>query len=152
MSKLFSSLSLLASLLAAARADALPAGVPYDASLDGSPVGTLRFQLEAEVPGGACRYDVAWDAGYGVFAEQCTLDEATWLGHGSCPENAQGPLTSLVVLAPGQDCQGFDDNGQVNPVFLVLLGEAGSTGVLQGLIQFTAATQMVSAFRAVPAS
>ena len=112
----------------------------------------MRFELEAQVTGGACRYDVAWDAGYGVFEEQCSLDEATWMGHGSCVENAQVPLTSLVVLAPGQDCQGFDENRQVNPVFLVLLGEAGGTGVLQGIIQFTAATQMVSAFRAVPAS
>jgi hypothetical protein len=153
MSRFFAWLPCLAALVVAGRAEALSAGVPYAATVDGSPVGTLRFQLEAQIPGGACRYDAAWDFGEGIiFGEQCILDEALSVGHFSCPRNALGPIPSIVVLAPAQDCQGFDGTGQSNPVFMMLLGESASTGALQGLIQFSAATQSVSAFHAAPMS
>src|ERR1700749_3101916 len=92
-------LTALAVLVVGAPAAALPAGVPYTATVDGIAAGTLFFAVEGQIPGGACRYDVAWDYGASIFAEQCTLDEALSLGHFSCPRNALGPLPSIVVLA-----------------------------------------------------
>jgi hypothetical protein len=136
-------------LLSATPAHALPAGVRYHAFVDQGFAGTLDFELDSWIADGACRYVATVSPGDGVPAELCVFDEATWLGFFGCAENAQQPVPGIVVLTPGQFCQLYDAEGQDNLVFSMLLGESAD-GSLDGIVQFTAATNTIAAFHAAP--
>jgi hypothetical protein len=151
VNRILSCLAALGTLALPVSAGALPAGVPYQILLGGTKAGTLVFALDAHLAAGACRYAAAWAAGGTVPEDRCYFDEATWLGHESCFENSLGPISSLVVVAPGAPCWGFDTNGQDNAVFLLVLGEHAEDGSLDGVLQFTSASQAVSSFHAGPA-
>jgi hypothetical protein len=130
-------------------ARALPSGVPFEAFVDGAFVGTFEFQLDSWITDGACRYVAAVNPGEGVPDELCVLDEATRFGFFGCMANAQQPVLGIVVLTPGQFCQLYDGNGQDNLVFMMLLGE-NTDGSLDGIVQFSAATDTLASFRAAP--
>jgi hypothetical protein len=131
-------------------ARALLAGVPYEAFMDGTNVGTLIFVLESTTLGVACRYSVEWVLTGGSTSSQCYLDESVAVGREDCASNALGPMSGLVQLAPGQDCDGFNTSGQQTSFFVVMLGERAADGSLDGLIQASAADPYFDAFRAVP--
>jgi hypothetical protein len=149
LTKLLSSLAGLAALLLAMPVRALPTWAAYSASLGGAPVGTLYFDLDEQVPGG-CRYMGAWEFGDGIPGEQCAIDESTSAGHRSCLRNALRPVPSLVLLAAGEPCWGFDGSGQSNSVFTLILDERVTDGALDGLVQLDSATSAVSSFHASP--
>jgi hypothetical protein len=136
-------------LLFSSPASALPSGVPFAAFLDAQFVGTLEFQLDSWITVGACRYVAAINPGEGVPDELCVLDEATRFGFFGCVANAEEPVLGLVVLTPGQFCQLYDGNGQDNLVFMMLLGE-NTDGSLDGIVQFSAATNTLASFHAAP--
>jgi hypothetical protein len=147
--KLFSFVLALAVVLPPAPAHALLSGRIYNASVNGAAEGIMRFELDSKVPGGACRYAAEWGP-VGVPTELCYVDEATWFGHQSCVENALGPFNSVIVNAPGLPCWGYDSWGQDTVLFKFLVVEEGWTGLLQGLIQFSAAAPRIYGFAADP--
>ena len=151
MDKLFSFVLALLVVSFPARAQALQSGATFRAALNGRPEGSMRFQYYATVPGGACRYAVEWGPASSP-ADQCYLDEATWIGHQSCVENALGPMDSIIVMAPGLPCWAYDTSDQDNPLFKLVLVERGWDGGLEGLIQFSAAAPLLSGFAAMPDS
>ena len=124
----------------------LPTGVAFDVFLDDGPsqsaMGAVRFfpGVGGPVPGGACRYTMEWSSGFddGPVAV-CKVDEATWHGHQSCPDNAAGLIPSIVVRAPGQPCTGLDQMRAID-VFQLVLGESDGAPSFVGLVQFTPAS------------
>jgi hypothetical protein len=158
VNKLLASLSCLACSLLVSSAEALPTGAAFDAFLEGAPtspailVGKLRFLFDSQVAGGACRYVTEWQNETGfVTVGQCYLDEATWLAHTSCVENAAGPMQGIVVLAPGQTCTGIDGESQPASIFQLVLAERPTDGSLEGILQYSAASTLVYGFGAVAA-
>jgi hypothetical protein len=154
--KLLSSAIVLAGLFAAAGARALPAGAAFDVFVAPpvTQVGTWRFALDDTIPGyasGACRYAVAWQAPSVDETSLCILDEITWLGRWSCLVDALAPMDTIVVLAPGQTCAGWDGYGQAQPVFELIAGESAVEGGLAGMIQYTAANAILTPMYLTPA-
>lgn len=156
MNKILASLSCLACSLLASGAEALPTGAAFDAFLESGPydpailVGKLRFVFDSEIAGGACRYVTEWQTTTGLTTVgQCYLDEATWLTHTSCVQNAAGPMEGIVVLAPGQDCTGMDGEAQPTRIFQLMLGERATDATMEGILQYTAASSVLYGFGAV---
>ena len=147
MRKLLSSLFCLTLLLVPARACALSTTTTFAAFVNGSPAGTLRFVLDSVIAGAACRYVAAWQSEDGLATAQCSLDEEMWVGHESCVESSLAPIAGIVENIGGPGCAGFDGSNQDTNVFLLMLGEGA--GELDGVIQYSAASSLPSAFEAV---
>jgi hypothetical protein len=146
--KLLSSLFCLTLLLVPARARALSTTTTFTAFVGGAQAGTLRFALDSVIVGVACRYVAAWQSLDALTTAQCSVDEEIWAGHQSCVENGPAPIAGIVENIGGQGCAGFDGNGRDTSVFLLMLGE-GADGELDGVIQYSAASSIPSAFEAV---
>ena len=149
MIKLVPGVTVLAALLVAATAEALPSGTPYSVTIGGAPAGVLTFELDADVEG-ACRYLAQWETGQGVPGEQCYVDERNTLGRGSCTRNASMPVATIVTVAVGEECGALDSSGQSAIVYDLVLSERRTDGVLNGIIQLDSASTAVHAFHAAP--
>jgi hypothetical protein len=151
VSKPFPFLFVLSTLFVPVRALALPTQATYRATLNGSPAGLLRFELDGASTT-ACTYDMDWESDRGLLSDQCVLDEATWAGHRDCEADALRPEESILTLSPDWGCWGFDPAGGDNEIFLMVLGENRLNGALDGLIQLDSASSPLYGFRAVPLS
>ena len=164
MRKWLSSLLCSTLLLAPARAWALSTTTGYAAFVNGTPAGTLRFELDSVIPGVSCRYVEAWHSEDGLETTQCALEEDTWVGLESCIEDSSMSIDGIVENIGGQGCAGFDTSNQPTSVFMFLLGErAGGgdvddggdmedvDGELEGLIQYSAASSIPEEFEAFAA-
>jgi hypothetical protein len=147
MRRLLSSLFCLTLLLAPTRARALSTTTMFGAFVNGASQGTVRFTLDSVIPGVACRYIATWQSKNGLSTAECALEQDTWVGHQSCVENALGPFDGIVENVGSQGCAGFDGNNQNTHVFLLMLGGGG--GKLDGVIQYSAASSIPSAFEAI---
>lgn len=151
MPKLLSLLLCLPLLAAPARAHALSTTTSFSAFVNGAPAGTVRFVLDSVIAGVACRYVAAWQSEDGLASTQCSLDEDIWAGRQSCVENALVTIDGIVENIGGPGCGGFDASDQGTSVFLLMLGERADAGELAGVIQYSAASSIPSAFEAVAA-
>jgi hypothetical protein len=141
MKKLVLSLLCAGATAISGSALALPTQSVYNAFVvTGSgnvPVGQLVFDLDADIPGQACRYFYEWDntAFLPLSADGYVL-EAKVQGHASCISNALTPFTTSVTNDPHFPSFGFDRFQQFHSVTLLNLGENGSNGAMNGVIQY----------------
>lgn len=112
--------------------NAFIANGPYDI-----PVGTIFFDLDADIPGHQCRYYFEWDdTAYLPLSADGYLVEAKAHGSASCFANAFMPVHSIVTLDPHYPAYGFDRFQQFRSVPYLVLGEDGEFGKMDGLIQY----------------
>ncbi|MFT3768936.1 MAG: hypothetical protein QM820_26140 [Minicystis sp.] len=157
MRSLLLSLMCAASLAIPATVRALPVDTKLDmVILDGpdplnvNNVGTIGFKLDSDL-GDACRYAGAWDASFaGTIMARCSLDELKTHGHGSCFANSQVAFSSMLIKDPRASCSGVDRFGQQQDIFLLIGAEMGDLSAIVGIIQWTAALPILSAFEAQP--
>jgi hypothetical protein len=115
---------------------------------DGTPVGKLYVQLADEVRG-ACRYYGDWDdAAGGAFEVGCWLNERKTHLHTSCFTNSRDAFATLVTMESRYPCWGFDRHARPQQLFMLAGAERADPVGLHGLIQWTAATPVISAFEA----
>jgi hypothetical protein len=151
MSQILPSFVVIAGLLAAAPASALPTQNVFLVTIGGSPAGGLIFALDQEVAG-ACRYSLEWTQIPRVPSEQCFVDEQTAAGAAGCFQASTKPIATVVTLPPpGVPCQGIDESGQSAPVYALVASERATDGGLQGVIQLDDASSTFYPFEAVPA-
>jgi len=140
------------------RALALPTQLVYDIlSPDGpdlgdaNELGLLFFDLDADL-GKACRYYMEWTNNLGdeALSVDCYLAEAKTHGASSCVANSGALVPTVITNDRSLPCTGFNTNGVISPVFLLLAGESHTTGKLDGIIQFTAANTVLYALDAAP--
>ncbi|MFT3765291.1 MAG: hypothetical protein QM820_07220 [Minicystis sp.] len=117
---------------------------------NGTSVGTIYFELDAEERG-SCRYYGAWDdASSGTFETACYVAESKTRGHGSCSANSRTSFGTMVALDGRFPCWGFDTFARPTQLFMLAGIELPDPGGVIGMIQWTAATPMVSPFHAQP--
>jgi hypothetical protein len=105
----------------------------------GIPVGQIVFDLDADIPGKACRYYFEWDdTAYLPLSADGYLLEGKAHGAASCFGNAFTPITSIVTVDPTYPATGFDRFQQLRPVLSLVLGQGGPAGQMDGLIQYGA--------------
>jgi hypothetical protein len=120
-----------------------------DAS-DGSNVGALSFQFDADAAGG-CRYNVSWDGSFdGYLAAGCTVEESKTRGHMTCGANTQATFDTMIAKVPRASCTGLDGFGQRQDLFMLVGLEMSATEGVIGLIQWTASAPFLYAFEAQP--
>lgn len=151
---------LLLSILAAvpilpAPARALPVDTVFQVTLldgfdpaDGTPAGGVTFKLDSD-QGDRCRYRSSWDGAWeGSITSGCVLDERKTQGHRSCTKNAAVTFNTFFSNDPKGTCILPDGFGIRRDVHLIVGGEAGGLEMLVGIIQWTAAAPVLSAFEA----
>src|SRR3954471_4570016 len=114
-----------------ASAMALPTQVVFNAVIANGPfdipVGQVVFDLDADVPGKACRYYFEWDdTAYLPLSADGYLLEGKAHGVASCFGNAFTPITSVVTVDPTYPATGFDRFQQIRPVLSLVLGQGGA--------------------------
>jgi hypothetical protein len=156
--KLVLSLLCGAAMSVSASAMALPTQAIFGAFIVNGPivipVGTIFFDLDADIPGKACRYYYEWDdTAYQPLSADGYLVEGKSHGAASCFGNAFTPITSIVTLDPTYPATGFDRFQQFRSVLSLVLGGSGPAGQLAGLIQYGApgpASTMFNSFELGP--
>ncbi len=130
--------------MASTSAWALDTGVTYDAFIVNGfvdiPVGQLFFSLDADYPGLTCRYELEW-ANYAFLplSGDCFVDEYKVHGHRSCVINAAMPIHTSLTLSQGTACYGFDKFQQYEQVLMLVAGEDGDSGEIDGTVLETGA-------------
>jgi len=141
-----------------ASARALPTGTVFDVVVtdgpdpsDGNNVGTLWFRLASDLGPAGCRYSAAWESlAHGSFVTPCTLDEMKTHGHASCTANSEGAFNTLVVKGSRAACSYLDPWGQQQDLFMLIGAESADPAGIRGVLQWSAAAPLVSAFDASP--
>jgi hypothetical protein len=132
-------------------AAALPTQSVYDVSSPDGPdlsdadeLGILLFDLDADT-GRSCRYYLEWSDNVDTEAlsVDCYVDEAKTHGASSCVANSQVAVPTILTNDRRFACTGFNTDGVVTPVFMLVAGESAGTGRLDGVIQFTAANTVL---------
>jgi hypothetical protein len=116
---------------------------------DAKDVGVISFKLDSDVGSMGCRYGGGWNGVVtGTIGARCSLDEMKTHGQASCVVNAQTAFQTLLVKPPRVRCQGIDGFGQLRDLFLLVGLESTEPAGFIGLLQWTAAAPIVSAFAA----
>ena len=139
-------------------ARALPVDTKLDISILNGPdpqnahrVGTIAFKYDSDLGDEGCRYSGAWDATFDNYImARCALDEMKTRGHSSCAANSQVAFMSFLLKPAREACSGVDRFGQHQEIFLMMGIELDTPVGIIGLIQWTAATPILSAFVAAP--
>jgi hypothetical protein len=139
-------------------ARALPTQLVYDIlSPDGpdlsnaNELGLLFFDLDADL-GKSCRYYMEWTDNLDreALSVDCYINEAKTHGATSCVANSGALVPTVLINDRSLPCTGFNTNGVISSVFLLIAGESYTTGKLDGIIQFTAANTVLYALDAAP--
>jgi hypothetical protein len=113
-------------------------------------VGTLYFELDAEMAD-RCRYYGAWDDGASnTFEAECYMSENKAFRHRTCAGNSRAWFQTMVTLDARLPCVGFDTFGQHQRLFVLTAIELTTPAGMLGIIQWSAATPLVSPFVAQP--
>lgn len=116
---------------------------------DGKDVGVLSFKLAEDLGRQGCRYGGGWSGVVpGTIGARCSLDETKTHGHASCVANILTAFETLITKPPRVACQGIDGFGQLRDLFLLVGTESADPPAITGLLQWTAAMPIVSAFDA----
>lgn len=111
---------------------------------------TFAFELDADT-GAGCRYYGVWDdATSAPFEAECYLTEEKTFGHASCVSNGGRSFDTMLTIDAPFPCSSFDRFGRAHRLFLLVGMERAAPVSVRGLIQWTAATPMLSAFEATP--
>lgn len=138
-----------------ASARALPVDTPFTIVVSNGPdpndakaVGALSFKLIDDM-GRVCRYAGGWSgAAPNAIVTGCVLEEMKTHGHASCLLNSQDAFDTVILKGPRAGCTGFDVFGQHRDLFLLIGAESADPAGIIGILQWTAAMPIVSAFAA----
>ena len=141
MKKLMLSLLATAAMAIPATASALPTQAYFNAFIANGPydipVGTIVFDLDADIPGKQCRYYFEWDdTAYLPLSGDGYLDEGKAHGSASCFANAYMAVHTVVTIDPHYPAYGFDRFQQFRLVPYLVLGQDGENADMNGLIQY----------------
>lgn len=110
-------------------------------------VGVLSFKLDSDLGAAGCRYGYVWKgATPGALVAACFLDEEKTHDHASCMANIQIAFDTLITKPPRFACKAIDGFGQQREFLLLVALESADPAEIIGMVQWTAASTLVSTF------